>query len=264
VVRRGGEADAPIIVRSAPGERARLTGTVMITRGAAHVHLTHADIVGAAGQNTVKVYGRDIVLEHLDITNEHRGGSCVILGSGRGGRTVRPIVRRSFLHACGAPADGNKDHGIYAGRAVDAEIVDNLLVDPAAYAIQLYPDAQRAHVEHNVIVGGPDSIRGGIVIGGDDTATANGNVVERNVIAGTATAAVDAYWEDAVGEGNVIRANCIWEGSGDFTAEGIELRDNLVADPRFRDPEAGDYRLHPAGPCVDRVGFLGHPSTLAR
>jgi hypothetical protein len=252
-------------VRSAPGERARLVGTVMIDHGAHDVRLADLAIVGTGGQNTVKVYGRDVVIEDSDITNAHRGESCVILGSSRGGRAVRPVVRRSVLHECGSPADGNKDHGIYVARADGGEIVDNVFVAPAAYAVQLYPDAQHVRVARNVIDGGgPLTVRGGVVIGGDALTVSSGNVVERNVIAYTATAPVEVFWQGDHGRDNVVRHNCIWAGPGVPGGAGVDFGANLDADPGFRDPEHGDYRLDPAGPCADVVGFLGRSSSPGR
>jgi hypothetical protein len=252
-------------VRSAPGERARLVGIVMVGNGASDVRLAHLDIIGTGGQNTVKVYGRDVALTDSYITNAGRGESCIILGSTSGGRAVRPVVERNQLHECGARADGNKDHGIYVARADGADIVDNVFRAPAAYAIQLYPDAQGAYVARNVIDGGGTAtVRGGIVIGGDDEAASGANVVERNVIADTAAPPVEVYWESDRGEGNVVRRNCTWGTPGEADADGVEFSDNVVADPRFRDRERGDYRLDPAGPCVDVVGFTGHSSSLGR
>ncbi len=253
-----------ISVRSAPGDRARLVGTVMIDRRASDVTLAHLDMVGTGGQNTVKVYGRDVVITDSEITNQRRGQSCVILGSTTGGRAVRPVVRRSVLSRCGAPADGNKDHGIYVARADGGQIVDNVFVDPAAYAIQLYPDAQGVYVARNVIDGGAGTVRGGIVIGGDARSASSANVVERNVITDTASAAVDAYWEAATGRGNVVRDNCTFRARGAVRGGGIDFDGNIEADPGFRDPQEGDYRLAPDGRCAEVVGFPGHSSRLGR
>jgi hypothetical protein len=252
-------------VRSAPGERARLVGTVMVDHRAHDVRLAHLAIVGTGGQNTVKVYGRDVVIEDSDITNARRGESCVILGSSLGGRAVRPVVRRSVLHECGAPSDDNKDHGIYVARTDGGEIVDNVFIAPAAYAIQLYPDARGVHVARNVIDGGgPRTVRGGVVIGGDEQTASAGNVVERNVIAYTATAPVEIYWQGDPGSDNIVSHNCTWATPAMPGGAGVDFRANLDADPRFRDAAHGDYRLDPAGPCVDVVGFAGHSSTLGR
>ena len=244
-----------VSLRSAPGERARLVGIVMVAHGADDVRLSGLDFVGTGRQSTVKVYAADVVVEDSDITNRQRGQSCMMLGSSSGGRAVRPIVRDNVFHDCGSPRHGNKDHGIYVGKARDGEIIRNVLTNSAAYAIQLYPEARRFRVAGNVIDGGPDTVRGGIVIGGDERNASRGNVVERNVISHTATAGVVAYWPRRVGRGNVVRDNCLWDTDhDDGSSRGLALRGNVVGEPRFRDRSRRDYRLEAGSACLGVVG----------
>lgn len=242
---RPGASRRPVTISGAPGERARLRGIVLVQAGADHVRIANLDLEGTGGQNTVKVYAADTVVEYSDITNRLRGESCMILGSTEGGGASRPIIRHNRFHDCGALANENHDHGIYAAIVEDAQIVDNTFVNPAATAIQLYPDAQRSYVAGNVIDGGPDTIRGGIVIGGDAETTSDDNVVEHNVIAYAATSSVYSFWEDEVGSGNVVRSNCTWgDGEQDILDDGgLEVSGNVHADPGFEDRDDGDYRL---------------------
>ena len=248
---RAGAAGAPISVRSYPGERARLVGIVIVPRGSDHVRLTDVDIEGTGVQNTVKIYATNVEIADNDITNRLRGGSCMILGSDSEGPAVRPVVRRNFFHDCGATANDNKEHGIYAAATRDGTIEDNVFVNSAGKTIQLYPDAQRNRVAHNVIDGGADTVRGGIVIGGDDDNASSGNVVEQNIITFAATYSVYSNWEGRVGRGNVVRNNCFWGARlGDIDNDGgLLVGGNLNADPRFRDRKDRDYRLAPGSLC---------------
>jgi Right handed beta helix region len=258
--RRGGAPGAPVTLRSYPGERARLVGIVDIPNGSDYITLSGLDIEGTGedGANTIKVYSRGVVLERSDVTNAWRGRSCLILGNNEGGgQAVAPIVRGNRFHECGDPANGNLDHGVYAANVLDGEIVGNLFYNSAAYTIQLYPNAQRTRVAHNVIDGSGRSMRGGIVFGGDGRFASGDNVVERNVIAYAATGAITAWWEGRVGTGNLARDNCVWGSRGDnithewgFTAVG-----NRVAEPLFANRGARDYRLVPGSPCLRTVGY---------
>jgi hypothetical protein len=190
-----------------------------------------------------------------NITNRMRGDSCMMLGSDDEGSAIRPVIRGNVFHDCGATAHDNLDHAIYAASVVRGEIVDNVFANSAAYAIQLYPNAQRTHVARNVIDGGRDTVRGGIVIGGDDDNESRGNVVERNVITHTPWAGIYSYWSGSTGGGNVVRDNCMWatEDAVDDRG-GLVVRGNAVADPRFRDRTHRDYRLGGDSRCVGVLG----------
>ena len=262
---RSGRRSAPIRLRSYPGERARLVGLVWIAKTADHVHITHMEIVGDGTENTVQVYGDDAKIAALDITNRRRGRSCLILGSNAGyGQAERPVVSRNFFHDCGSPANSYEDHAIYVENAADGLIIDNVIVNPAAFAIQFYPNAQRMRFAHNV-VDVQRGIRGGVIFAGDRRHRSNDNVVERNVITHAATFGISGYWESGSGSGNVARHNCLW-GAGEAevgTTVGFTATDNVVADPLFVNRAKRDYRLSRSSPCLPVVGYdsapLAHP-----
>lgn len=239
-----------VTVMSSPGERAVLRGIVVVRNGADGVRLARVTVEGVGGANTIKVYSADFVLEDSDITNGWRGRSCMILGESSAGIAVRPVIRRNRFHECGSLADGNQDHAIYASQVVDGRIVDNTLWNTAAYAIHLYPNAQGTLVAGNTIDGGAPSVRGGIVVGGDSDDTSNNNVVEYNVISYSATYNIDATWENAVGTGNVARANCLWAGAeGEVDTDGLESDANVVGDPLFVNRASHDLRLGEGSAC---------------
>jgi hypothetical protein len=255
---RGGAPSASITIRSYPGERAKLVGIIQVRNSAAGVTLSHLGIEGTGGANTVKIYAPDVVVEDSDITNVARGESCMILGSNSGGgQAARVIVRRNRFHDCGAAANLNHDHGIYAQNVVDGQIVGNVFWNSAAYAIHLYPNARRTRIAYNVIDGGGLSTRGGVVFGGDDDYASSENVVERNVIAFAQTENITSTWGDTVGSGNLARKNCVWGGKEtniDDSDGGFLAYSNTVAPPRFVNRRKRDYRLQRDSRCRRVVG----------
>jgi hypothetical protein len=255
---RGG-AERPVTLTSYPGETARFVGIVEVGEGGAGLVLARLEIEGTGGSNTVKIYASDVVVEESLITNLGRGDSCMILGSNSGvGQARRVVVRRNRFHDCGSGAHGNKDHSIYAQNVVGARIVGNIFWNSAAYAIQLYPNAQHTLVAHNVIDGGGTSVRGGILFGGDAAYASENNLVERNVIAYAATANISSSWGSAVGTGNVVRGNCFWAPGKeqlDLSDGGFSAYSNRRADPLFRDRARRDYRLGSESGCREVVGY---------
>ena len=256
--RHGGTAGAPIVIRGYPGEEAKLVGIVYVPHGVDNVTLSDLTFRGTGSSNTVKIYSTDVAVESSDISNEWKGLSCMMLGNNSGGgQAVRTIVRGNVFHACGNPANGNKDHAIYASNILEGQIVDNEIYESAAYAIQLYPNAQRTRFAHNVVDGGPPSIRGGVIIGSEGSEAASDNVVEMNVIAYAATFNVSTIWEGAVGSGNLAKDNCLWAGgeSDIRNPGGMSVTGNLIANPNFVDRGQHDYRLSSGSPCLAKVGY---------
>jgi parallel beta helix pectate lyase-like protein len=240
-----------VAVMGSPGERAVLQGIVVVRSGTDGVRLARVSVDGVGGANTIQVYGAGFVLEDSTITNGWRGRSCLILGDSSAGTAVRPLIRRNRFHECGSLAEGNQDHAIYASKVVDGRIIDNIVWNTAAYAIHLYPNAQRTLVYGNTIDGGPPSVRGGIIVGGDSDDASNDNLVEYNVVAYSATYNIDATWEGPVGTGNVARSNCLWGGAeGEIDPDGGLLSEgNVVGDPRFVDRAQHDLRVGARSVC---------------
>jgi Disaggregatase related len=256
----GGAKGRRLTIQSFPGERARLVGIVSVEPEADYVTLAHLTIEGTGDQNTVKIYAADTVVRDNDITNASRGKSCMIIGSDSSdGQAVRPSIRHNRFHDCGSSEHDNKDHGIYAQNVVDGEIVGNVFWNSAAYAIQLYPNAQRTRFAHNIVDGGPPSVRGGVLLAGDSKYASSENVIEFNVIAYAETYNITSNWDDGrTGTSNIVRSNCVWQGKDgniDSSNGGFTARSNTTAPPRFVDRQGHDYRLKRSSKCRRVVGY---------
>jgi hypothetical protein len=251
-----------VTISSYPGERAVLVGVMVFRNGASGSKLSRVAVEGTGGptgrSNTIQILGAaDVVIEDSDITNRWRGRSCLIIGDGSAPAAVRPVIRRNRFHECGSLANGNQDHAIYAANVVDGKITDNLFWNSAAYALQLYPNAQRTVFAHNVVDGGSPSVTGGVIFGGDVGDASSGNVVEHNVLADSTRYNIESWWGGAVGTGNVARSNCLFGGGfGEIgAANGFAPQGNLVASPGFLNRSSHDYRLRADSPCLAVVGY---------
>jgi hypothetical protein len=237
-----------ITLASVPGGRASIEVTfASIARGADDVALKRLDLA-TSSVHTLRVYGDRALVEQCSFTNRHASGAGSCLGIG--GSEDMPdgvTVRGNRFEDCGAN-DTNLNHAIYAIAYTSLTIVDNVFSGTGAYTIQLYPDAHDTIVRHNVIDGSKEySVRGGLVADG----TSERHTIEHNVFAYTATTAVLLR----VGSGHVVRSNCFWENEGGDVEGDADVALNVVADPRFVDREARDYRLAADSGCLAVVEY---------
>lgn len=216
-------------LRSATATRARLlVDTLEIPDGAADVTVSGLQVVGSAGQLTVRVAGDRFILRDNVITNQNAGRSCVLVGDEEAASSGGRIVG-NLLTGCGRPGE-HLDHAVYAQNVEPAGpdgvgllVEDNVVLQVAGYAVQLYPRATGAVVRGNVIDGGGLSVRGGIVIDGE---ASDDDVVERNVVVGTRSAAV----VQRTGSGHVVRDNCFWGNADDIQGDDVEAEGNVRSD----------------------------------
>lgn len=237
-----------VTLRSSPGERARLVGRLWFTPPA------RGDVVSGLvldGRNARRlpsptVNADHITFTHVEVTNDHTG-ICFVIGSHRYGPARGTIIRDSRIHDCGRLPPHNRDHGIYVAAAQDTWILDDLIYANADRGIQLYPDAQHTTIRGNVI----DRNGEGIIFSGAGGVASSGNVVEHNVVSNSRIRAdVESFYSSGgrVGTGNVVRDNCI--GRIDTSGGGFTASSNVMVEPRYADPQAGDFTLDPGDPCL--------------
>ena len=242
---------------SYPGETAKVTGRVWVTKSADGVTVSDLTLDGKNSRDlpSPTVNAADVVLRDNDISNENTS-ICVSLGSvDTYGRATRTLIEGNSIHNCGAMPATNQDHGIYVAYADDTVIRDNYIYDNADRGIQLYPDAQGTEITGNVIDGNGE----GVIFGGSETSASNDNTVENNVITNSKIRDnIDSSWGGKVGSGNVARNNCVGGGAYDDGdggiidgQQGFKSLDNLLKAPEFVNAKVGDFTIAGSSPCAD-------------
>jgi parallel beta-helix repeat protein len=257
---RGGNPGNPIVLTSAPGERATLLGTLSVGDGANDVVVAGLVLNGRNSNRASPIVNGDrVTLRDNEITNEHTA-ICVLLGPGFESapeRALDPVVERNRIHDCGRLPGTGHDHGIYVEGTTNARILDNVIYDNADYGIHLYPDGDGSTIAHNVI----DGNGGGLIFAGERAGgeysngySSDRNVVEHNVITNNSQRNnIESWWGGPVGEGNIARGNCLWNGRPaniDDSAGGFTHPDNATVDPRYTNRAAKDFTLAPGSPCT--------------
>jgi parallel beta-helix repeat protein len=242
-----------IVLRSYPGERARIVGRLWVRRTARGDRFEDLDLDGRNARElpSPTVNGDGATFAGVDVTNRHTA-VCFLLGSSRYGRARDTVIERSRIHGCGRLPSNNREHGIYISQAEDTRILDNIIYDNADRGIQLYPDAQRTIVRGNIIDGNGE----GLIFSGDGRHASSHNVVSYNVITASRIRANVESWYPTLlprAVGNLVGHNCVWGGRPvpiDRRAGGFTVVANVVADPGFRGRRRGDFRLRPGSPCA--------------
>jgi hypothetical protein len=242
-----------ITLRAAPGAKATICG-VQFQPGADYWRLSGLSIDGSCSTQwfTVQIYADHVTLDHDDVTNHHRAGSCVLIGGHvrDGGVAPNAWLHHDRIHDCGSTTTGPASHGIYAAAARSARVTDSYIYGNSGYGIQLYPDAQGTLVERNVIDG--NSTKSGLVFAGRSPYASSNNVVTENIFTRNGMFGITASWGGQVGTGNLVKANCFWANSkGAFNRDsvGFVRKRNLEANPNFVSAPSGDYRMHRKSPC---------------
>ena len=270
-IRHGGAANAPIVVRSYPGETATLVGRLRLAQGSDYTVISDLDLVGIEhGNECSKMCASPTVdANHTswigdDVTNDHVDTICFLLGDSGGvwGSANYTTIEDDRIHDCGALPATNYDHGIYVEESYGSKILDNLIDNNADRGIQLYPQAVATMIRGNVIVDNGE----GVDFGASGSQSSDDNTVENNVIADSNVLynVLSAYGPgDQVGTGNVVRGNCIGGGAYDnaanpggirFDHSGFELEGNVLAKPVFVHPTQGDFVLARHSQCAGVLG----------
>jgi hypothetical protein len=240
-IRRGGRKGAPVVLRSAPGETATVTGRLWVAHGADWVVISrlHLDGRNAHFLPSPTVNSDHVTFAGDDVTNDHMGGVddgdgiCFDLGdpTGRYGLARWTTIEGSTIHDCGR--SNNHNHGIYVAGSYGARIVGNWIWDNADRGIQLYPDAQHTLIERNIIADNGE----GVIFSGDTKHASSHNTLVHNVIVGSRLRHnVESWWPGPVGTDNVVEGNCLYGARQGNVAQpevGFEAHGNLIVQPKF-------------------------------
>jgi parallel beta-helix repeat protein len=251
VILRGGQPRKRITLRAFPGASAAVCGYIEITETANYVTVSHLTIDGSCStQQKVQVWGDYFTLKYSEVDGRKTGSgsSCVFLGHPTFGVAHNALIDHNRIHGCGTTVYG---HGLYVDDSRGAVITNNFIYDNGGFGIQLYPDAQHSQVTKNIIDGNGF---GSVIFAGEDSSPSSDNTVRYNVLSNPGNGHnLMASWGGAYGSGNLAERNCLWPpGKGLAPNGGFIARDNVVANPRFRNRVAGDFRLSSGSRCSFR------------
>lgn len=284
-LKTSGTPDAPIVIRSHPGETAVLDGVGLFAGwGVAIGWIEVADLEIIQTQGSPEDSGQcvylnaahDVVLRRNTIHDCYGQG---ILGNGWNVLIDSNQIFRAGLFSVDDPMHGNQYHGAYiAGTAFT--FVNNSIHSNAAYGIQVagypyvpddpnsppgpeYMGASGFLIANNVFAFQQN--RSGVVVWQPD---AKDNTIVNNVFFensqhgphGGGTNGIDFYY---CGAGNVV-ANNLYYGSGSAvadTADGASHVESaaVLDDPLFVDAASWDFHLLPDSPAIDAATAEGAP-----
>src|SRR5262249_35130346 len=174
--------------------------------------------------NTIYLRAERTRIEYNNITNGHKGQSCILVGQDPAGWQADNVtIRHNRIHGCGM--DATRDQGIYLLRPTGPVIEDNVIFAISAFAMQFGGDVRTPPSAHNVTDGVPATHRGGLIVGADEGPLPRSNLVVDNIISYTAGVGVEGWG----GSGNVVRGNCFWQNEdGSFRGSGVSPTNNNV------------------------------------
>ena len=255
----GSGEDSRAVLRSYPGERAKIAGRLYVTDNANYLTVEGLDLDGHDAPScdstdicrlpSPTVNGDHVTFQDNDVTNRHRG-ICFNLGNKGYGQAVDVVIQRNRIHDCGTLPANNHEHGIYLSWSDGVKILNNVIYDNADRGIQLYPDADRTFIKGNVI----DGNGVGVIFSGAGSSTSDDNKLVNNIITNSKIRYdVESWFPDGVGTGNVVRDNCIHGGHNGEISDGLGFNTltNRKADPLYVDRAGKDYRLREGSPCTE-------------
>jgi len=254
-IQRGGRPGKRIVLRSAPGVTARILGRIEIAETANYVTVSHLRIYGGSSpENTLQVWGDRFKLLNSEIDGGHSSTmqSCVYLGHVTYGVAYDTVIDHNRIHDCGTSATF-EGHGFYVDAVRgNTQITNNYIYDNDGFGMQLYPDGDNVHIEHNVFDG--TVVKAGLIFGGETPGySSDNNTVRHNIFTFNNTYGIDASWGGPVGRGNLASSNCFWRnrlGSFGFRTGWTELGGNVFADPLYVNRAGKDFRLRAGSPCA--------------
>jgi parallel beta-helix repeat protein len=267
-ITRSGTGGRPITVRSFPRERVVLRPDAtspsypLKIKNAAYVRVQGLVIEGASTSNTVNLYvlgsTHDVEVSYCEIRGAKFGSGVFVDNGTRGVRLLANLV-----HDNDEP--GEQHHGIYFEGARGL-IANNVVYGhDHGFGIQIRTDMASGPtnvlVANNTVSG---NALGGIVV----EHTASRVTIVNNIAAGNGGTGIRGYFSeedhagDPAGRDNVAHDNLVFGNGGygnlhsDTTRSGGGILSfgaaNRVANPRFVNPAARNYRLRPGSPGLGR------------
>lgn len=191
---------------------------------------------------TVRGLRRGSVLERVTVMSKEP--VTIVVGPGEA-----PVLRRCFV----AGSDGN-EIGIYCGERSAPRIESSIIV---GYEFGIYCESATPTIVNTIVA---KSRRRAVDARGSSHAT----LIHCTVVAGVDAQSIGGVGPDTVVtvKNSVVVGAPSVQGAGQLSADHslIQLDDpgivwpgegNLNADPRFVDPDQGDYRLLPNSPGID-------------
>lgn len=271
-VHKSGTPDAPIVLRSAPGETARLLDGMLVSAGwglsMGWVAIVDLDITQVTGEpedpgQCIFFHGaHDVVLRH-NVVHDCYGG-------GTNGSVRDLLFDGNRFERCGLGFVAQRDVPALALTGNDIIVHNNVFVgnngngiqaaggiwdptDPNAAEGPEYAGAARWVITNNVVAFSQN--RGGVLVWQADAVDAlvQNNVFFRNAELGPLAAGPNGIDFYNSGAGHRVRNN-LYSGSAlpvqDTLAGGSYVEsDAFVGNPRFVDPDGGDFRLSAESPA---------------
>ncbi len=224
------------------GDAVRATASYALIQGN-HIHDIQRGEYACEG---VALHSTDVPALVLDNHIHDISDDCMDLNS------AAAIIEGNRLHHCG-------DKGLSAGTSLQVEIpsfmtVTNNLIytcqgkdsDPFSGSGIAVKDGTRAHIVNNTI---SDCRHGIYLYRGEWIAGGTATVINTILWGNRSALDLDGLSTVTVTHSDVQMGADVWPGAG-----------NINADPQFRAPEEGDYRLQEGSPCVDAGTSAGAPS----
>ncbi len=286
LVRKSGRKDAPIIVSCAPDALGKVkvtpskeyveknpSGAVITLHGARHVWINGMVIEGPKGRPEApkaETYGANGITWAGKAGLGCRATNNVVYGNvhcglkemGHGGTGI--LMEANIIFDNGTRST---DHGIYCP-ADELTIRGNIIFHNAGYGIHSYSSPKRQRIIQNICFGNRVC---GIILAGSENqvyhniCVGNGigilcfrggctdNLVQNNVFAFNGT---DGGYDNGGGKlgdpaRNTDDYNCYFPGKPD--ARILAATHDILADPKFIDAKAGDFRLREDSSCIGKA-----------
>lgn len=239
-------ASARTKVVAAPGERPVVEGLLWLS-GASYWDISGINVTwssrNSGNEHMVKLTGgTGWTFTDAEVWGARSYAAILVAGS-----ASQWTVARNYVHDTAATNGTNQDHLIYANSGTGGGTIErNVLVgSPNGRAVKVGPPAATSGIVENIVIRyntmvdnlGPSNVQ--LAWGTSRVSTYRNLMVKP----GSNRSAVTAY--QLTGTGNVVSDNAYWNAVRALDTGVSGMRDgggNVLVDPKFANPSAGDYR----------------------